>query len=119
MVIQGDGAVGIGTSKPGAYKLAVNGNIHAKEIKIDVDAVNWPDFVFDKKYEILPLSLLEQFIIKNKHLPEIPSAKEVGENGVNIGEMNIKLLRKVEELTLYLIEQDKKIEDLQKRISKN
>jgi hypothetical protein len=112
------GAVGIGTANPGSYKLAVNGTIHAKEIKVDVAAQNWPDYVFSQKHITLTLPQLEEFIIRNNHLPGIPSAIEAGENGINVGEMNSKLLEKIEELTLYLIEQNKEIIELKKTINK-
>ncbi|MDQ0638318.1 hypothetical protein QF042_001883 [Pedobacter sp. W3I1] len=99
-----NGNVGIGTAIP-REKLSVNGKIRAHEIKIE--ATNWPDYVFDKGYKIGTLVELESYIMANKHLPEIPSAKEVEANGVELGEMNKLLLKKVEELTLHLIEKDK------------
>jgi len=105
------GNVGIGTTNPQS-KLAVNGVITAKEINVTLDG--WPDFVFKPNYNLRPLSEVEQFIKANNHLPEIPSESEVKENGVSLGEMNAKLLQKVEELTLYLIEQEKKIDTLNK-----
>ncbi|WP_423147908.1 hypothetical protein [Rubrolithibacter danxiaensis] len=105
----------IGTKVDDGYsKLAVNGRIRAKEIK--VETANFPDYVFQKDYFLLPLNDLEKFIKLNNHLPEIPSAKEVEENGVNLGEMNAKLLEKIEELTLHLIEQNKKLELQQQQI---
>ena len=114
--------IGIGTSTFGSHKLAVEGSIGAREVK--VEASGWSDFVFEKDYDLRPLEEVEQYITKNQHLPEIPSEAEVTENGINLGEMNAKLLQKIEELTLYLIEQNKEnkeqrklIEDLQKEIS--
>ncbi|MDP5198311.1 hypothetical protein [Flavobacterium sp. DG2-3] len=98
------GNVGIGTSAP-REKLSVNGNIRSKEVK--VEAVNWPDYVFEEDYKIKSLESLEKYIKENKHLPEVPSAKEIADNGLELGEMNKTLLKKVEELTLYLIEQNK------------
>jgi hypothetical protein len=113
--------VGIGTTNIGSYKLAVNGSIRSKEVKVEA---NWSDFVFEKNYDLLTLEEVEQHIKEKGHLPEIPSEAEVGENGINLGEMNAKLLQKIEELTLYLIEQNKqnqsqqaKIELLEKKIS--
>ena len=76
----------------------------------------WFDHVFDDNYKLMSLSELEQFIKTNKHLPEIPSEKEVKENGINLGEMQGKLLLKIEELTLYIIEQEKQLKELQKQI---
>lgn len=104
------GSVGIGTRAPDPnFKLSVNGNIRAKEIKVETD---WADFVFEPDYKLRSLSEVEMFIKLNKHLPEIPSAKEVENNGIAVGEMNAKLLQKIEELTLYLIEMKKENEEL-------
>lgn len=104
------GSVGIGTATPDAsYKLSVNGKIRAKEIKVES---SWADFVFEPDYKLRSLSEVEMFIKLNKHLPEIPSAKEVENNGIAVGEMNAKLLQKIEELTLYLIEMKKENEEL-------
>jgi len=92
-----------------------NGKLKAKEVEVTL--ANWPDFVFDKDYNLLSLSEIEQYIKQNHRLPNIPSAKEIEENGVNLGEMQGKLLLKIEELTLYTIEQQKLIEGLEKRLS--
>jgi hypothetical protein len=111
MRIDNLGNIGIGTGSTALNpleKLAVNGLIHTKEVKVDL--LNWPDYVFEPSYILMPLNELEQMIISEKHLPEIPSAKEVEENGVLLGEMNKKLLQKVEELTLYMIQMNKEIE---------
>ncbi|WP_437921170.1 hypothetical protein [Sphingobacterium sp. LRF_L2] len=105
-----NGNVGIGTTNP-AEKLAVNGNIRAKEIK--VEATNWPDYVFEENYDLPLLKDTEAFIKTNKHLPGIPRAKEAEAEGVSLGEMNKALLQKVEELTLYIIEQEKRIQKLE------
>jgi len=107
--ITSSGNVGIGTSTPNA-KLAVNGNIRAKEIKIEM--ANWPDYVFAKDYKLPSLQETEKHIKEKGHLPGIPSAEEVKANGVDLGEMNAKLLKKIEELTLYLIELKKEVEIL-------
>ena len=103
MRIDNNGNIGVGTTTP-AEKLSVNGKIRAHEIKVETS--NWPDYVFEPSYNRPSLSELETFIKVNKHLPEIPSAKEVEENGVSLGEMNAKLLKKIEELTLHLIEHE-------------
>lgn len=107
--------VGIGTSNPTA-KLAVNGNIRAKEIKVEVSS--WPDYVFAKSYSLPSLQTTEQFIKDKGHLPGIPSSVEVKANGIDLGDMNAKLLQKIEELTLHLIEKDKEIQDLKKLYSR-
>jgi len=93
--------------------------IFAEKVSITMDAMNswWYDHVFYPEYNLRPLSELEQFIKANNHLPEIPSAKEVMENGIDIGEMQGKLLLKIEELTLYIIQQEKKMTDLQNQIN--
>lgn len=99
------GNVGIGTTNPQA-KLAVEGNIVAKEIKVTTN-IAAPDYVFEPNYELLSLTEIERYIKEHKHLPEIPSAKEIREEGLDLAEMNLLLLKKVEELTLYLIEKEK------------
>ncbi len=96
-----------------SYKLDVNGKARANEIVVNTTGA---DFVFEKDYELQSLVEVEAFIKKNKHLPEIPTAKEMVENGVSLGELNTKLLQKVEELTLHLIEKDKQIDLLLKRM---
>ena len=111
-LIDANGNVGIGTITPGAYRLAVNGKIRAKEVKVET---GWSDFVFEDDYDLPTLAEVEQFIKVNKHLPEIPSAQEVAENGVNLGEMEAKLLQKIEELTLYIIQQEKRIKQLESK----
>ncbi|AZI24051.1 hypothetical protein EA772_01335 [Pedobacter sp. G11] len=100
------GNVGIGTNIPDA-KLAVNGLIHTKEVKVDLQ--NWPDYVFDEKYKIWPLEDLERYIKVNRHLPDVPTAIEVEKNGVKLGEMNKVLLKKIEEITLHLIAKDQEM----------
>ncbi|WP_419870248.1 hypothetical protein [Chryseobacterium sp. CT-SW4] len=106
-----NGNVGIGISNP-TNKLDVNGIVHAKEVKVDLQ--NWPDYVFENNYTLNSLEDIEKYISEKGHLPNIPSAKEVEENGIGLGQMNAKLLEKVEELTLYSIEQNKQIKNLQK-----
>lgn len=107
------GNVGIGITKP-QDKLAVNGNIRAKEVK--VETANWPDYVFEEGYSLLPIDDLETYIKENGHLPGIPTAKEVEADGVALAEMNRKLLEKVEELTLHVIRLSADNAELQEQV---
>ncbi len=115
MRVKANGTVGIGTTNTNGYKLAVNGTIGAREIVVSTET--WADFVFAKNYRLMPLSEVESFITENNHLPDVPSEQEVKENGINVAEMNAKLLQKVEELTLYMIQQNKEKEAMMKRIN--
>jgi len=107
-----NGNVGIGTTTPD-QKLTVNGIVHASEVQIDL-SVPAPDYVFEKNYPLPSLKQIEKYISSYMHLPDVPAAKEMEANGVNVGEMNMMLLKKVEELTLYIIEQQKQIDELKK-----
>ncbi len=108
------GNVGIGTLVP-KEKLSVNGKIRAHEIK--VETANWPDYVFKPDYNLNTLSEVERFIQSNGHLPEIPSAMQVEDEGLSIGEMNKLLIKKVEELTLHAIENEKKRKKLEGKLN--
>lgn len=110
LFLSNNGNLGIGISNP-QNKLDVNGTVHAKEVKVDMNG--WADFVFKKEYQLPTLEQVEQHILEKGHLPNIPSAEEVGRNGINLGEMDAKLLQKIEELTLYTIELNKKIKILE------
>jgi hypothetical protein len=100
-----------------ANEAKVTGLLCAKEVRVQLTGNPcWPDYVFGKNYNLMPLQELEQFVNENLHLPEIPTATNVEENGIELGEMNAKLLKKVEELTLYLFQQEKKMLELQKQI---
>jgi hypothetical protein len=113
LVIDQSGNVGIGTTNPN-QKLTVNGTIYGKEVKVDLN-VPGPDYVFANNYQLLALTELKTYIDKNKHLPEVPSAAAMEADGINLGEMNMILLKKVEELTLYIIEQEKRINKLENK----
>lgn len=113
MTILSDGKVGIGTSTP-QTELAVNGTITAKEV--DLAVTGWPDYVFADGYDLTPLDELEARIESEGHLPGMPSAEEAARDGVGVGEMQTRLLEKIEELTLYMIELRKENDELRSRL---
>lgn len=115
MVILQGGNVGIGTTTPES-KLAVDGQIRATEVKVLTDVNSVPDYVFEPGYQLRTLEETKQYITENKHLPEIPSAAEIGENGIDLGDMNMRLLKKIEELTLHLIEQNERMEKMENEL---
>lgn len=106
---KGNILIGQTTQSNAAYKLDVAGNMRANQITVNATGA---DFVFGSTYRLLSLANLERYLVRNHHLPEMPSAKQMKTDGLNVGENQIKLLQKVEELTLYLIEQHKQIEEL-------
>ncbi|MBR4349537.1 MAG: hypothetical protein IKP99_02310 [Bacteroidales bacterium] len=111
--------VGIGTTNLTAtsgYKLAVDGGILCEEVKV-IANVPSADYVFEKDYNLRTLNEVEAFVNENKHLPDVPSAKEFKENGYKMGDMDNLLLQKIEELTLYIIEQQKQIDDLKNKLN--
>ncbi|TPG36291.1 hypothetical protein EAH81_19660 [Flavobacterium pectinovorum] len=111
MILTSNGSLGIGTTTTGTHKLAVEGSIGAREIK--VQTTGWSDFVFKKEYNLPTLEAVEKHIAEKGHLKNIPSEEEILKNGINLGEMNAKLLQKIEELTLYMIEQNKRMNKIE------
>ncbi len=112
--IQYIGNVGIGAAAQANYRLAVDGTIHTREVRVDND--NWPDYVFQDGYELPSLEQVQQHINEHGHLINVPSAEEVAAHGVELGEMNKVLLEKIEELTLYLLEQHKLQAELEREL---
>ncbi|MCD4698835.1 MAG: hypothetical protein K8S16_21595, partial [Bacteroidales bacterium] len=113
---QNTGSVGIGTTDlASGYRLSVEGKLACEEVLVEYSN-GWPDYVFSEDYNLVELEDLERQIKENNHLPGIPSAKDVEENGFHLAEMQKKVLQKVEELTLYTIEQGKFIKELQKQV---
>ncbi len=103
------GNVGIGRENFSANKLEVNGTIRSKEVI--VENINWADYVFDEKYKLTPLNELEKYIEKNKHLPNIPSSKEIEKNGLHLSDTQKQMMEKIEELTLYMIDANKQLKE--------
>ncbi|MCC5939256.1 MAG: hypothetical protein JJU34_18395 [Lunatimonas sp.] len=108
-----NGNVGIGVPNP-SHRLEVNGTVRAKEVRLEAN--NWPDYVFRDEYRLMPLDELRGFISRYGHLPGVPSEAEVVEHGVQVGYLNTVLLKKIEELTLYTISQEKRLEQQEKTI---
>lgn len=115
MTIKNSGFVGIGTTVPDE-KLTVKGKIHTQEIIVDLQGAIAPDYVFEKDYDLKSLEEIESYIIENKHLPEIPSAKKMKEEGIYLKKMNLLLLKKIEELTLYTLDQEKRLKVLESKL---
>lgn len=116
LIIKNNGNIGIGTEDPDS-KLAVNGLIHAKEVKVDL--INWPDYVFQKDYKIPTISEAEKHILDNGHLINMPSAKTIETSGLELGEITKLQQEKIEELTLYIIELNKRLEKLENNNKNN
>lgn len=119
-VVKPNGATSIGFARPkvgglaASAMLSVDGLILAKEVKVAIANTHWADYVFTCNYILKPLDEVEAYIVRHKHLPEVPSEAQVNEEGINLADMNATLLKKIEELTLYLIEQNKRLEKLEK-----
>jgi len=115
-VIQDDGNIGIGTrTLNDDYLLTINGGMIAKDVVVQSNI--WADFVFEPGYELMPLEALDSFVKSNRHLPDIPSEADVLENGVSLKDMQVKLLQKVEELTLYTIQLNEQNKGLMQRVN--
>jgi hypothetical protein len=108
------GSVSIGTTTTTTHKLTVNGSIRAKEIRVNT---GWADYVFDKDYKLMKLEDVKRFIDKNKHLPGLPAASVLQKNGVDISKMQTKMMEKIEELTLYILQLKEEIKELKKTTS--
>src|SRR5690554_203142 len=122
-----NGKIGIGTATPDEL-LTVKGKIHTQEVLVDLDGAVAPDYVFEKyfngfsemmpEYRLISLEELEAFLKENKHLPNVPSAETMQQEGISLKEMNLILLQKIEELTLYTLQQQKEIDALKENVSK-
>ena len=121
-LVNTSGQVLIGTTTTAlntAYKLAVAGKVLAEEVQVSAAGTSpWPDYVFAPGYNLRPLAEVERFVKENRHLPDVPTSTDVEQNGVGLGEMNALLLKKIEELTLYVIEQQKEIDKLKAEMNK-
>ncbi|WP_299223284.1 tail fiber protein [uncultured Aquimarina sp.] len=115
MRLTNDGNLGIGVTNPDA-KLTVKGNIHTQEVKVDLNGAVAPDYVFLEDYKLKSINEVEAYIKDQGHLPNIPSAAEMEENGIELKQMNLKLLEKIEELTLYTIAQEKELKKQEEKI---
>ena len=111
-----NGRVTIGTPSPATgYQLSVDGKVIAEELRVQ-NSTAWPDYVFEPEYELMDIQQLSQFLKTNKHLPDVPSAAQVEKDGIMLGAMQNVLLKKIEELTLYIIEQEQRIGKLEEKL---
>lgn len=113
--VYADGKIEVSNQTERIWQLEPNGLMRGRQIRLDTDT--WADYVFEEDYELMPLEEVESYITEEKHLPNVPSQEEVLEEGIDLGQMNIVLLEKVEELTLYLIEQQKQIDELKEQVT--
>lgn len=111
------GTPSVGLILPAGYTMAVGGGVITEKVRVATSGTTfWADFVFDKSYKLRTLSEVAQYIKLNKHLPDVPSTADVNKEGIDLAQTQAILLQKVEELTLYVIEQNKKIERLNKKV---
>lgn len=113
--VLGNGNIGIGTNSPQA-RLAVNGDVFSRKVKVTPS--NWPDYVFKSDYRLMPLSQVESYIMENKHLPDMVTEQEVSAGGVDLGDNQAALLKKIEELMLYVIQQNKELRQQELEITR-
>jgi len=99
------------------FQVQNDGLVRAKEVKVDLDYANWPDYVFEKDYKMISLEQIAKYIVKYKHLPGVPSAQKIKTEGLSLGKMQTILMQKIEELTLYAINQNTQIKDLEKNVT--
>jgi hypothetical protein len=111
------GNVAIGNTIATGYKLSVEGKIICTEMRVNLVA-NWPDYVLRKDYNLMPVEKLGEFIEKNGHLPNVPPAAEIEKSGMDVGEMQRLMMEKIEELSLYIIQQQQQIRELQDQVDK-
>ncbi|MCL6220761.1 tail fiber protein [Zunongwangia pacifica] len=112
--ISQNGKIGIGISTPDE-KLTVNGNIHTKEVRVDVEGFSVPDYVFKEDYDLMDIQELQEYVEENQHLPNIPCASEFENQGMNLKQMNLLLLQKIEELTLYVLSLQEQVDQLKSK----
>lgn len=114
MSMSRDGNIGFGTTPDSMYRVQVAGDMRAEEIIVET---GWADYVFEETYDLRSLAEVEAFILKNGHLPDIPSGTSVESNGLSVGDMSVRFMQKIEELTLYTIDQEKRLETQQEQIN--
>jgi len=118
LVGRDNGNVAIGSTLASGYKLSVSGKIICTELRVN-QIIDWPDYVFQKDYKLMPVAQLGSFIKENGHLPNIPPAAEISKSGLELGDMQRRMMEKIEELSLYIIDQQKQIDDLKARLAKS
>jgi hypothetical protein len=116
LIARNTGNVAIGSTFATGYKLSVSGKVICTELRVNA-IVDWPDYVFKKDYKLMPVAKLESFIEENGHLPNIPAASEISKSGLEVGDMQRRMMEKIEELSLYIIGQQKQIDELKEKLA--